>query len=191
MSKTSHVPVRFVGGPMGGTTKDYLGEPKKAWAPKEGGLGGSYAFEWDRDGDGAKLRSGVYTWDHNADAAPADGDAASALMEELGPEKAAERLNDSGSSAIISSGEGTDDRKSQETGDNASAKVALAEEKAAGKSEKAAQDSADGRVEQAQLKDSKTSSAYDRDESGANTKRPTSSASKGSSTSPSSKPASK
>jgi hypothetical protein len=191
MSKTSYVPVRFVGGPMGGTSREFAGEPKRSWTPKKGGLNGAYAFEWDRDNGGEKLRSGVYTWTQDVDAAPADGDAASALIEQVGPEKAAQRLNASGSSSVITSGEGTDDRKSQETGDNASARVALAEEKAAGKSDKAAQDSADARVAQAGEKDSKTSAAYDPDESGANTRRPTSSASKGSSSNPTSKSASK
>src|SRR3954470_24681120 len=124
MSTTSYTPVRFVGGPMGGTTRDYAGEPKRLWTPKEGALAGAYAFEWDRDSDGAKLRSGVYTWSADGDTAPADGDAASALMDELGPEKAAERMNESGSTAVIASGEGSDDRSSQETGDNASAKLA-------------------------------------------------------------------
>jgi hypothetical protein len=125
MSKSSYVPVRFVGGPLGGTSKDYAGEPKRVWTPKDGGLGGAYAFEWDRSEDGTKLRSGVYTWDTDTEAAPASGDAASALMDELGPEKAAQRLNASGSSAVIAPGaEGTDDRPSQETGDNASAKAA-------------------------------------------------------------------
>jgi hypothetical protein len=92
MSKSSYVPVRFVGGPLGGTSKDYAGEPKRVWTPKDGGLGGAYAFEWDRSEDGTKLRSGVYTWDTDTEAAPASGDAASALMDELGPEKAAQRL---------------------------------------------------------------------------------------------------
>jgi hypothetical protein len=125
MSKSSYTPVRFVGGPMGGTTKDYAGEPKRSWTPKEGGLGGAYAFEWDRSEDGEKLRSGVYTWNADAQAAPTDGDAASALIEQVGPDEAAERLNSSGSSAVIAPGaQGTDDRKSQETGDNASAKLA-------------------------------------------------------------------
>lgn len=175
MSKTSYVPVRFIGGPMGGTTKDYRGEPPKTWIPKDGALNGSYSFEWDRGGDGgSELRSGVYTWTTNAEAAPADGDAASALMAELGPDLAAERLNSSGSSAVFSSGEGTDDRKSQATGDNASAEAAKAEDKA---KEKVAA--------QAEAKDSGTSSGFDKDESGANTRRPTSSASKGSSTKPS------
>jgi hypothetical protein len=179
MSKSSYVPVRFVGGPMGGTTREYRGEPKPTWTPKDGALNGSYTFEWDRedgagDAKGAKLRSGVYTWDANAEAAPADGDAASALMEELGPDAAAERLNSSGSSAVLSSGEGTDDRKNQETGDNASAQASKAEDKAKDKV-----------AAQADAKDSGTSSGYDADESGANTKRPTSSASKGASTKPS------
>jgi hypothetical protein len=172
MSKTSYVPVRFVGGPMGGTDRDFAGEPKKVWTPKEGGLNGSYRFEWDRDNDGTKLRSGVYTWDQDAEAAPADGDAASALIESVGPEEAAKRLNDSGSSAVVSSGEGSDDRKSQATGDNASADLARKEEKAAGKSDKAADDSADARVAQAQAKDSGTSAAFDTDKGGANTVAP-------------------
>jgi hypothetical protein len=184
MSKSSYTPVRFVGGPMGGTSREFAGEPKRTWTPKDGGLNGSYTFEWDRT-DGERLRSGVYTWRQDPDAPPADGDAASALIEEIGPEKAAERLNSSGSSTLVQSGEGSDDRKSQDTGDNASANLARQEEKAAGKSDKAAQDSADGRVAQATEKDSKTSAAFDRDESGANTRRPTSSASKGSSTKPS------
>ena len=172
MSKSSYVPVRFVGGPMGGTAKEFAGEPKREWTPKEGGLNGTYSFEWDRDNAGVKLRSGVYTWRHDANAAPADGDAASALIEEVGPEKAAERLNRTGSSTLIASGEGTDDRKSQATGDNASENLARAEEKAAGKSDKAAQDSADARVTQAQEKDSGTSAAFDTDGGGANTKAP-------------------
>lgn len=175
MSKSSYVPVRFVGGPMGGTSREFAGEPKPVWTPKDGGLGGTYRFEWDRGDDHVKLRSGVYTWDADTEAAPADGDAASALMEEIGPEKAAERLNSSGSSTLVQSGEGTDDRKSQETGDNASAKAADAEARA--KERVAAQ---------AEKKDAETSSGYDTDESGANTKRPTSSASKGSGSKPSS-----
>lgn len=174
MSKTSYVPVRFVGGPMGGTDRQFAGEPKPSWTPKDGGLGGTYRFEWDRDSSThTKLRSGVYTWDADTEAAPADGDAASALIEEVGPEKAAERLNSSGSSAVVSSGEGTDDRKSQETGDNASAEAAKVEEKQ--------------RVAaQAQAKGSGTSAGFDTDDKGANTKRPTGSASKGSSSRPAS-----
>jgi hypothetical protein len=171
VSKSSYVPVRFVGGPMGGTDREFAGEPKKVWTPKEGGLNGTYRFEWDRK-DGEKLRSGVYTWDQDTEAAPADGDAASALLEELGPEKAAERLNASGSSTLVQSGEGSDDRKSQETGDNATAKMALAEEKAAGKSDQAAKDSARGRTAQADAKDSGTSAAFDQDKGGANTDNP-------------------
>lgn len=192
MSKSSYVPVRFEGGPMGGTSREFAGEPKRVWTPKEGGLNGAYTFEWDRADSGTKLRSGVYTWRHDSGAAPADGDAASALIEEVGPEKAAERLNSSGSSAITGSAtQAGDDRRSQETGDNASRNVARAEEKAAGKSDKAAQDSADQRVNQADEKDSGTSSAFDPDESGASTARPTSSASKGSSSTPSSRRTSK
>jgi len=164
MSKTSYVPVRFKGGPLGGTTKEYAGEPKRVWQPKDGALNGAYSFEWDRDGEGGpKLRSGVYTWDASAEAAPADGDAASALIEEVGPEKAAERLNSSGSSAVVSSGEGTDDRKSQATGDNASAEAAKAEDKA--KEREAAQ-------AQAQAKGSGTSAGFDTDDKGANTVAP-------------------
>lgn len=178
MSKTSYVPVRFVGGPMGGTSREFAGEPKPLWTPKDGALNGSYRFEWDRGTDHAKLRSGVYTWDADTEAAPADGDAASALLEEVGPEKAAERLNSSGSSSLIQSGDASDDRKSQETGDNASAKAAQTEKKAAEKESVAAQ---------AESKDADTSSGYDADESGANVKRPTSSASKGSSTKPATK----
>jgi len=176
MSKTSYTPVRFEGGPLGGTTKDYLGEPKRTWTPKEGGLGGAYHFEWDREDGGAKLRSGTYTWDADADVAPTDGDSASALMDELGPEEAAKRLNDSASSAVVSSAEGSDDRRSQATGDNASAELAKSEEKA--KEREAAQ---------AQAKGSKTSAGYDDDDSGANTVAPKGSSSGTSARKPASK----
>lgn len=105
MSTSSYVPVRFVGGPKGGTTGQFAGEPKREWTPKRGG--GTYSFEWDRDGDGAKLRSGVYTWTEG-EGTPADGDAASAALEQDGPEKAAARLNASGSTTVASSGTAPD-----------------------------------------------------------------------------------
>jgi hypothetical protein len=157
MSKSSYVPVRFVGGPMGGTSRDFAGEPKKEWTPKAGG--GTYSFEWDRDSEsGEKVRSGVYTW-ADGEGVPTDGDSASALIEEVGPDAAAQRLNASGSSTLISSGEGSDDRKSQATGDNASANLARQEE-------------------QAKAKGSGTSAAYEKDKDGANTVRPGDTASK-------------
>lgn len=87
MSTSSYVPVRFTGGPKGGTSGQFAGEPKREWTPKRGG--GTYSFEWDRGSDGTKLRSGVYTWSEG-DGAPTDGDGASAALEQAGPEQPAQ-----------------------------------------------------------------------------------------------------
>lgn len=126
MSQSSYVPVRFVGGPKGGTSGDFAGEPKPEWTPKRGG--GTYAFEWDRDDDGGKLRSGCYTW-NEGEGAPADGDAASALMDKVGPEKAAQTLNASGSSTVIAPAQAPQDGPADVSGDKASAELGASDGK--------------------------------------------------------------
>lgn len=82
MSKSSYVTVRFVGGPRSGeSTEEFRGEPPRHFAPK--GTLGTYRLEWDRDDNGARLRSGVYHWQEPAGdglAEPRDGDEASALL---------------------------------------------------------------------------------------------------------------
>lgn len=98
MSTTSYTPVMFVGGPKGGTSAEFAGEPKSPWTPKRGD-GGHYTFEWDRDDDGVKVRSGVYTW-QAGEGAPQDGDGASALLAEVGPDEARDKLNASGSTTV-------------------------------------------------------------------------------------------
>lgn len=121
MSQSSYTPVRFVGGPKGGTDAQYAGEPKSPWVPKRGD-GGHYLFEWDRDDDGVKVRSGVYTW-QAGEGVPTDGDAASALIEKVGPEKAAEKLNASGSSTLVQPAHAPEDGPKDASGDKSSAEL--------------------------------------------------------------------
>jgi hypothetical protein len=90
LSKSSYVPVRFDGGPRAGEKAELAGEPRRRFAVS--GALGHYAFAWDRDGDGVRQRSGVYTWrpaDGEGLVEPTTGDEASALMEKAKGTKAA------------------------------------------------------------------------------------------------------
>lgn len=85
MSATSLFPVTFDGGPRAGEKTETKGEPKRLLALE--GSAGLYRFEWDRNGDGVRQRSGVYTWQAPDGAElvePTSGDEASALIERAG-----------------------------------------------------------------------------------------------------------
>jgi hypothetical protein len=81
LSKSSHVPVRFDGGPRSGQSTELAGEPPRLLAVRE--RPGHYALAWDRDDNGVRLRSGVYTWKAASGddlVEPTSGDEASALL---------------------------------------------------------------------------------------------------------------
>jgi hypothetical protein len=102
VSKTSYVAVRFDGGPRAGEESNTRGEPPRVLNVKD--HRGHYAMEWDRDDDGAKLRSATYTWSEADEADPVeprDGDEASALLDaaESSAQGAAERKPAAGAKA--------------------------------------------------------------------------------------------
>lgn len=80
LSKSSYVAVRFEHGPRANESGEYRGEPPRQLAVRD--HLGHYVLEWDRDDDGAKLRTGVYTWTEGEAVEPRDGDEASAALAE-------------------------------------------------------------------------------------------------------------
>lgn len=79
MSSTSYVDVRHEGGPLGGQTLRYAGEPSL----RRSGEGGVYVRERQRGDQGQPLRAYVYRWEPASEQVAQvaqDGDQASAML---------------------------------------------------------------------------------------------------------------